>query len=135
MTIAPPASTVAASPFQYGAHALHYATTDRPFPTLTTEVRPDRERVVVALRGELDLAHVGDVEQEVHALYERDFPMVVLDLRELSFIDSTGLRLLLRLEALASSEQRSFSIADGRGPVRRLLELTGLSHHFETAQI
>jgi anti-sigma B factor antagonist len=119
-----------------GAHALHqYATTERPFPTLTTHVRPDRERVVVALRGELDLANVGDVEQEVQALYGRDFPTVVLDLRGLSFIDSTGLRLLLRLEALASSERRSFSIADGNGPARRLLELTGLGNHFETTRV
>jgi anti-sigma B factor antagonist len=114
---------------------LHYATTDRPFPTLTTEVRPDRERVVVALRGELDLANVGDVEQEVRALYARDFPTVVLDLRELSFIDSTGLRLLLRLEALASGEQRSFAIANGTGPARRLLELTGLTDHFAKARV
>src|SRR4051794_8096219 len=59
------------------------------------EVRPARERVVVAPRGELDLATTEGLEAEIDGLVNAGFAEIVLDLRGLSFIDSTGLCLVL----------------------------------------
>jgi anti-sigma B factor antagonist len=100
------------------------------------ESRPRRDRVVVAVTGELDLATVGRVEQEISELYARGFDAVVLDLRALTFIDSTGLRLLVRLDALSrdGDGSRRFGILDGTGPARRLLALTRMDERFSAAR-
>jgi anti-sigma B factor antagonist len=87
-------------------------------------VQPERGRVRVIPRGELDLATVALLEAEIEELRSRGFATIVLDTRELAFMDSTGLRLMLRLDAEARADGFSFSIIDGEGPVRRLLELT-----------
>lgn len=100
----------------------------------SVRVRPERDRVVVALSGELDIATVERVERWVRALYERGFSSIALDLRDLTFIDSSGLRLLLRLDRRADDVGCRFALVDGEGPVRRLLQLTGLTDHFALAE-
>jgi len=102
---------------------------------LTVEPRPERDRVVVAVEGELDLATVGIVEREVDELYGSGWKRVVLDLRDVAFIDSTGLRLLIRLDGRARGGGRGFAIVEGDGSVRRLLALTGLGARFERAAL
>lgn len=96
------------------------------FASFEIVVTPDRDRVVVAAHGELDIATADPLEQEVRALVTRGFTSVELDLRGLTFIDSSGLRLLLRLDAAARSDGFTLTIRDGEGPVRRLLKLTHL---------
>lgn len=102
-------------------------------PAFNVRIRPERDRVVVALTGELDLATVTRAERWARALYERGFTSLAFDLRGLTFIDSSGLRLLLELDRLAAAEGCRFAIIDGEGPTRRLLQLTGLSDHFAHA--
>jgi anti-sigma B factor antagonist len=91
------------------------------------EVQRDGESALVALVGELDLATVGAVEDQVRSL-QGDDPLgrLTLDLRRLEFIDSTGLRLLLTLDA--ESRQDGFELAIVRGPreVQHVMEATGL---------
>jgi len=101
---------------------------------LSVRIRPEPDRVVVALTGELDLATAERAEHWGRALYERGFTSLVFDLRGLSFIDSSGVRLLLELDRLAADEGLRFAIADCDGPVRRLLQLTGLTDHFARAE-
>jgi anti-sigma B factor antagonist len=93
------------------------------------EARPERDRVVVAVTGELDLATAGKVEEEVTGLYDRGFQRVVLDLSDVSFMDSSGLRLLIRLDAHARGD-RGFTVVQGDGAARRLLVLTRLEERF-----
>lgn len=102
-----------------------------PFRVTT---RADGVRTVVEAHGELDLGTVPVVEREVQALRARGVRKIVLDLRDLTFIDSSGLSLLLRLDAEARSNGFSFAIVEGDGPVRRLLELTDLADDFERAE-
>jgi len=97
------------------------------------EIEPEREHVRVIAHGELDLATVDDLQAQIEALRSNGTAAIVLDLRQLSFMDSTGLRLLLTLDAAARSDGFDFSILDGEGPVRRLLELTRLDGRFRHA--
>jgi anti-sigma B factor antagonist len=108
----------------------------------TIDTRPFRlrthtagERSVVEAHGELDLGTVPAVEREVQELRSRGARAIVLDLRPLTFIDSSGLRLLLRLDAASRADGFAFSIAAGDGPVRRLLELTDLTDGFQHAAL
>jgi len=95
--------------------------------TFRVTTRPERDRVVVAAHGEIDLATVSVLDTEVQDLRARGFREIVLDLRAVTFMDSTGVRLLLQLDAESRSDGFSFEILDADGPVRRVLTLTGVN--------
>ncbi len=78
--------------------------------------------------GELDLATVAVLQAEHERVLGRGFWHVVLDLRDLEFIDVAGLRLLLSLTAQASRDGWRLSLIQGPDAVRRLFELTGTLH-------
>jgi anti-sigma B factor antagonist len=96
---------------------------------------PDRERVILAVSGELDLASVGAVRAALDELLAAGWESIVLDLRALTFIDSTGLSLLLESERAARHADAAFAIVDGSPAVARLLELVGLGDHFRRARV
>jgi anti-sigma B factor antagonist len=54
----------------------------------------------------------------------------VVDLAQVSFIDSSGLQVLLRARALLGREDRALVLVCPHGPVRRVFELAGVSDVF-----
>lgn len=92
------------------------------------EVRTAARGTVVTLTGELDVASSPILEAELGRL--SDAALVVVDLRGLSFIDSTGLGVLVRAHQVARAQGHRFGLVrtaqGGRGQVSRLLTLTGL---------
>jgi anti-anti-sigma factor len=76
--------------------------------------------------GELDIATVATLEAEFEAAYTDDDgeTIIVLDLRRLGFIDSTGLHLLLRMAERCTDDQ--LRVIGGSPVVERLLEITGI---------
>ena len=82
----------------------------------------------VVLSGELDVSTAPEVETRLLAIEAEDPPPphVVVDLRALRFIDSTGLSLLVNTHKRARAAGRRVTIVCGRGPARRILETTGL---------
>ncbi len=79
---------------------------------------------VLALFGELDVASSAILEDELAHLGPA--PAVVLDLRELDFIDSTGLGVLVKTHQRMRERGDRLAVIEGDGQVKRLLELTGL---------
>jgi anti-anti-sigma factor len=92
---------------------------------LTVERRA--EQVKLILRGELDLSAKEHYEQELAKLEAEGLGRLVVDLRPLTFIDSTGINLLLR--TLRDSEGSEFDITflAAEGQVSELLETTGVA--------
>jgi anti-sigma B factor antagonist len=85
----------------------------------------------VALRGELDLSTVGKVEEELRTV-EADSPsVVVLDLSQLTFLDSTGLRCVITAAERAREQERRFVIVRGPDAVQRVFEITRLEERLE----
>jgi anti-anti-sigma factor len=105
-----------------------------PSDILSLDVRPDGGRVVVAVRGELDMATIGSVEDALQALREAGSRDVVLDLRALTFVDCAGLNMLLAAGRDARADGWNLAILDGSPALERLLEITGLRDHFPAAQ-
>jgi anti-sigma B factor antagonist len=87
------------------------------------EIRPDRERVFVIPRGELDLATAGQVSEEIDDLVTAGFRAIVLDLRRLSFMGSTGIRLVLHH---TRRRDATVQLIDGAEPIRRVFDVVGL---------
>jgi anti-sigma B factor antagonist len=92
---------------------------------LEVRVRPDRERVVVELSGELDIATISQFRERCGELLGAGFRHVVVDLRELTFLESTGLHLLIDLNAAARRDGWELSVIPGSDAVQRVLVVSG----------
>ena len=84
--------------------------------------------------GELDLDSVHRVEAALEELRADACPMVVLDLRGLTFMDSTGLRLVIRWDTTAHEGGFRFAIVPGDDVVQRVFRLTGMDSHLTVAE-
>lgn len=85
-----------------------------------TEV--DGDRLIVAIRGEVDLSNAETVEQRIHAALA-DQPTLVVDLTELRYMDSRGVRLLYELARSRVSGQM-IVVAPADSVAGQLLEVT-----------
>src|SRR4051795_12125192 len=80
----------------------------------------------VSLQGELDLSVIGSVDREMRRAEAGDAARIVLDLRDLEFLDASGIRLLLHLDARSRTNGGRLRIAGPRSPqVKRVIDLTG----------
>jgi anti-sigma B factor antagonist len=91
------------------------------------ELEPHRDAVHIRPIGELDLATVPVVQARLDELPAAGFAHLVLDLREVSFLDSSGLHLILTLDAAARGNGLSFELVPGPAPVQRMFEVTGVA--------
>jgi anti-anti-sigma factor len=96
---------------------------------LRVEVRRQSDRVVMRLSGELDLASAPLLQRQLDSAEIRAAPMLVLDLEDLDFIDSTGLRIILCARAGARERKQEFAVTPGSQQVQRLLNMTRVAEH------
>jgi anti-anti-sigma factor len=87
-------------------------------------VYPQRDAACVVPAGELDIATVDQLGEQVLELSDAGFHRVVVDLRELTFIDLSAVRLLCELAATARADGWQLELIQGRAAVRRLLVFT-----------
>jgi anti-sigma B factor antagonist len=76
--------------------------------------------------GELDLDTEPQLEETIAATRAHGASRLVLDLRKLTFMDSTGLRLVIRWDAAAKEQGFEFAIVPGPDVVQRVIRLTGM---------
>jgi anti-sigma B factor antagonist len=93
-------------------------------PQFQVEVSSDGPKSVLRLFGELDVSSSAALEDELHRVSGAS--VIVLDLRQLEFIDSTGLGVLVKTHQRMREGGNRLAIIEGDGQVKRLLELTGL---------
>ena len=90
------------------------------------DVRNEDRAIVLAVAGELDLATSPTLEQEIDRVRDADIDLLIVDLRELRFMDSTGLHALVKEHKRAHEAGRRFAVVQGSGQIERLLDLTGV---------
>ncbi len=83
---------------------------------------------VVRPVGELDLAAVDILEAALSPV-ETEFGEIVIDLRQVEFLDSTGLRVILSADARSRSNGFKLKVINGTEQVRHVLALTGMDKH------
>ncbi len=94
----------------------------------TTEVDDTGGTLRVALRGEIDMVNVGIVDSDLRALISNTHTDVVLDLAELTHLDSSGLRMLFSLSTRLEVLQIRFHLqVPLDAPARRVIELSGIA--------
>lgn len=85
------------------------------------------QAAVIALEGEIDLSSVADAEARIAAAEREDPTELVIDVRRVTFMDSSGLRVLLGAHQRAEENGRGFALVRGSESVDRLLKVTGLA--------
>lgn len=82
---------------------------------------------MVAVSGELDLASGPELETELERLAGPEVRLVIIDLRQLDFMDSTGLSIIVRAHQRMAGEGCEMGLVKGSPQVQRLLDLTGVA--------
>jgi anti-sigma B factor antagonist len=100
---------------------------EEPF-RVTTRRGDDR----LELEGELDLLNAPLLEEAIAANGIAGAETIVLDLRKLTFIDSTGLRTIFAARNEARERGQAFAVTPGSQQVQRLLSITRLGEHLRT---
>jgi anti-anti-sigma factor len=91
---------------------------DEPFGVA---VAVDGPVTIISVTGELDLATIGELRDAIPAIGAGG--RCVLDLSRVSFMDSTGVHLLMRLDVRARNQGWSLVVVRGPGAVSRVLEV------------
>jgi len=100
-------------------------------PLLQIEAQESDGLVQVLLTGELDLSTVDKVEQELTRVEALGPAIVVLDLSRLTFLDSSGLRLIVGADQRARRESRRFVVVRGPDTVQRVFSITHLDEQID----
>ena len=109
-----------------------HATFQPPEP-FRCESGRDGDRAWVRPVGELDLDTASLLDEELSAARAAGAGSLLLDMRELTFMDSTGLRLVIRWDTRAREEGFAFAIVPGVEVVQRVFRLTGMDEHLTIA--
>ena len=103
-------------------------------PIQLTVQHPDFDTVHVTVEGSLDLARAYDFDDAMRRI-ERDAPgRLLLDLRALEFLDSTGLSRLVALRRRCRRTGRRLVLVRGPHAVQRLFAVTAMNEHFEVVR-
>ncbi|MEA2311074.1 MAG: hypothetical protein QOE28_1042 [Solirubrobacteraceae bacterium] len=105
-----------------------------PPPFAVAGLRDDAGGAVVALRGELDLAWVREAGDAIARALDEAPERLLVDLRELVFVDSSGIRVLLGARDRCEREGVPLFLVRPASAVHRALVVCGLAEHFEIVE-
>jgi len=88
----------------------------------------------IELRGELDLATAPQVEEALEGAESAEPPLIALDLSQLSFLDSSGLRTIVAADGRAREAGRRLAVVKGPEAVQRVFTITGLEDRLELVE-
>ena len=91
---------------------------------LSVEVARDEHRLAIIPIGDLDMSTAAKLDDAVRAAEATDAKLIVIDLSQVTFMDSTGLKLLLEAGARARANSNRLRLIRGSRRVQRVFELT-----------
>jgi anti-sigma B factor antagonist len=98
----------------------------RTIGRLSMQTKAHEGRHVVVLGGELDIASAPMLEATLEELCAADATEVTIDMAGVEFVDSMGLKAILRGQALCSQHGCEYSLTPAQRPARRVFEVTKL---------
>ena len=99
--------------------------------TVGWETSERADGVHVELSGELDISTAANVETRLMEVEKSAPARLILDLRRVNFIDSTGLSMIINADGRARKEGRQLTIVSGDGVPRRILRTVGLEDRLD----
>ena len=86
---------------------------------------------LVRLFGDFDITGFKQLDEELGGIQSNGRQTVTLDLRQLAFIDSSGIRAILRADARARSLGERLRLIAGPDRVQKVFQITRLDHQLE----
>ncbi|MDP9116237.1 MAG: STAS domain-containing protein [Actinomycetota bacterium] len=97
----------------------------------STHVTHEETRPVMHLTGEIDIERADEVASlGILTVQAMDADMLVIDMSQVSFLDSSGISALIRIRKAAQTAGRTVTIRSPDLRVRRVLSITGLAEVF-----
>lgn len=93
---------------------------------LNITTKPDPERYVVAVTGEVDISNADKLRKSIDLALEQPTEEVCLDFDEVAYIDSTGIGVLVGAAHHAEEHGKRFAIVNAQPSVMRVAELLGV---------
>ena len=93
-------------------------------PQLTVRVESNNGVARISLSGELDMASAPTLQEHLARSEQDDIKEIMVDLRDLSFLDSTGLHAFVQAKERAEANGRRLILVGTRASSRRMFELT-----------
>jgi len=114
-----------------GQTAARAAIVPRDMALLELDTHDEDGAIRLSLSGELDISSAPRVEEELTRVEADAPPVLVLDLRGLAFMDSTGLRLIVSADARAREQGRRLAVVRGPEAVQRIFRVTRLDERLD----
>ncbi|MDR8409491.1 STAS domain-containing protein [Nonomuraea sp. 3-1Str] len=103
--------------------------------SLNVTVETETRRTVAHLRGEIDLATAELLKKSLNTMIEhQSVSALEVDLSQVSFIDCSGLRVLMALKRSLQSRGGTLSLAHLSPSAERLLAAAGLDDHLSARE-
>jgi len=98
---------------------------------ISVELTEQGHILVVTAHGAIDFWNVGPLQEKLHDTLRAGVTRIVLDLGDVSFVDSTGLGLLVSLDNRTNAENGWLRVADPQPAVRRVMHTTMLDERLQ----
>jgi anti-sigma B factor antagonist len=85
------------------------------------------EEYIVYLSGELDLSVAPQLRAALESIVNQVDKALVLNLKELKYIDSTGIGIIISVLKIRDELNASFTVREIPASIKRLFDLTGIS--------
>ena len=115
----------ATAPRQRSAHHALDPGRARRAPKMTLETRTEGTATVIAVNGRLDTFGVTDLEAAVRCGVDNDTQIIVIDVRAMTYIDSSGLRAVLVCAKQCQQNNRHFIIARLQKQCHTVFQMSG----------
>jgi anti-sigma B factor antagonist len=96
---------------------------------LSLSSRRDADQATLAVSGEIDISTADALEQAIATVISDGAGIVIVDLAEVTFMDSAGINALLKGRRLADERGQQFRVTGAAGIVRQVLDITGVTAH------
>ncbi len=97
----------------------------------TVQIRAEDDIPVVAVTGEIDLSNEDVIQAEISDQLDRRPPLLVIDLREVTFLGSAGIRLLISNHLTATGSGIRLPVVAGHRAVLRPLKVSEVDQVLE----
>ncbi|MDS1030122.1 anti-sigma F factor antagonist [Bacillota bacterium LX-D] len=94
---------------------------------MNIEIKAEEGTLIVEISGELDMVVADEFKQKVERLLsQKKYDKLILDFKNVSFIDSSGLGVILGRYKTISQYNGRMAIVSVQNPVQKILELSGI---------
>ena len=98
---------------------------------LTISTTPDPECYVISVAGEVDISNAAKLRESIDMALEQPTEEVRLDFGDVSYIDSTGIGVLVGAAHHAQEHGKRFAVANAQTNVMRVAQLLGVDQEID----